>query len=605
MASPIVDRRDLGFLLDEVLAVETLTRRARFAEHSRATFDAVLDTAERLAQAEFAPHNRRSDEEEPHWDGSVVTIIPEVKAALDAFSDAGFMAMRADLEDGGMQLPETIVQAVMAVFMSANIATTAYAMLTQAAANVIGRFAAPEQRAVWLQPMLEGRVFGTMALTEPQAGSSLADIRTTAEAVGDGTWHIAGSKIFISGGEHELSDNIVHLVLARIKGTEERQTPLGVKGISLFLVPKYLPDAQDGRGARNGVALAGLIHKMGYRGTVSTMLNFGEGRPCTGWLVGAPHEGLACMFHMMNEARIAVGLGAAMLGYAGYRHSLDYARTRLQGRPPSAKDPARPPVPLVAHADIRRMLLAQKAYAEGGLALCLVAARLVDEARTAEAADDGRRAALLLDVLIPIVKAWPSDYGIAANQHAIQILGGYGYTRDYPVEQLLRDNRLNPIHEGTNGIQALDLLGRKVRMYGGAAFDALAAAIRETSAAASLHEDLGENGAALDLALDRAVLTTKRLTGASEGDRERVLANASLYLDMLGRVVLGWIWLRQGLAAAARLAEDTAPDARGFYRGKLQSCRWYIRNEVSLVAHQCALLDRLEASAFEMQDDWF
>jgi hypothetical protein len=344
---------------------------------------------------------------------------------------------------------------------------------------------------------------------------------------------------------------------------------------------------------------------MGYRGTVSTMLNFGERQPCTGWLVGAPHEGLACMFHMMNEARIAVGLGAAMLAYAGYRHSLDYARTRLQGRPPSAKDPARPPVPLVAHADIRRMLLTQKAYAEGGLALCLVAARLVDEAKTAEAADDRRRAALLLDVLIPIVKAWPSDYGIAANQHAIQIFGGYGYTRDYPVEQLLRDNRLNPIHEGTNGIQALDLLGRKVRIYGGAAFDALAAAIRETSAAAARHEDLGEAGIALALALDRAVLTTKRLTGASEGDRERMLANASLYLDMLGRVVLGWTWLRQGLAAAARLAHEAASDARDFYRGKLHACRWYMRNEVPLVAHQCALLDELEATAFEMQDEWF
>jgi alkylation response protein AidB-like acyl-CoA dehydrogenase len=605
MASPIVDRRDLGFLLNEVLAVETLTRRTRFAEHSRATFDAVLDTAERLAQAEFVPHNRRSDDEEPRWDGSVVTIIPEVKAALDAFSSAGFIAMRADLEDGGLQLPETVVQAVMAIFMSANIATTAYAMLTQAAANVIARFAAPEQRAIWLRPMLEGRIFGTMALTEPQAGSSLADIRTSATAFGDGTWRLVGSKIFISGGEHELSDNIVHLVLAKIEGTGERPTPAGVKGISLFLVPKYLPDMQGGRDARNGVALAGLIHKMGYRGTVSTMLNFGEGQPCIGWLVGAPHDGLACMFHMMNEARIAVGLGAAMLGYAGYRHSLEYARTRLQGRPPGAKDPARPQVPLMAHADIRRMLLAQKAYAEGGLALCLVAARLVDEVKTAEAEEEKRRSALLLDVLVPIAKAWPSDYGIAANQHAIQIFGGYGYTRDYPVEQLLRDNRLNPIHEGTNGIQALDLLGRKVRIENGAAFGALAAAIRETIAAAARHEALGEDGTALDRALNCAVLTTKRLANASEDERERVLSNASLYLDMLGRVVLGWIWLRQGLAAAARLAEDAPPDARDFYRGKLQACRWYIRNEVSLVDHQCALLDKREATAFEMRDDWF
>jgi alkylation response protein AidB-like acyl-CoA dehydrogenase len=605
MADPIVSRRDLAFLLDEVLAVEALTRRSRFVEHSRETFDAVLDTAERLANAEFTPHNRRSDEEEPRWDGSVVTIIPEVKAALRAFSDAGFMAMRADLADGGMQLPESIVQAVMAVFMSANIATTAYAMLTQAAVNLIARFAAPEQKALWLSPMLEGRVFGTMALTEPQAGSSLADICTTAEPAQDGTWHLAGSKIFISGGDHELGDNIVHLVLAKIKGTAERPTPPGVKGISLFLVPKFLPDANGGRGARNGVALAGLIHKMGYRGTVSTMLNFGEERPCIGWLVGAPHQGLACMFHMMNEARIAVGLGAAMLGYAGYRHSLDYARTRLQGRSPDAKHPARPQVPLVAHADIRRMLLAQKAYAEGGLALCLVAARLVDEAKTAETAEERRRTTLLLDILIPIVKAWPSDYGIAANQHAIQILGGYGYTRDYPVEQLLRDNRLNPIHEGTNGIQALDLLGRKVPMEGGDAFDALTAAIRETIAAAARNEALGDDGTALDRALARAVRTTTKLTNASESDRERGLANATLYLDMLGRVVLGWIWLRQGLAASAGLAGEAVPDTRSFYRGKLQACRWYIRNEVALVDHQCALLDRFEATAFEMQDDWF
>ncbi len=605
MADPIVSRRDLAFLLDEVLAVEALSRRSRFAEHSRETFDAVLDTAERLAEAEFAPHNRRSDEEEPRWDGSRVTIIPEVKAALHAFSEAGFMAMRADLADGGMQLPETIVQAVMAVFMSANIATTAYAMLTQAAANLIAHFAAPEQRAVWLGPMLEGRVFGTMALTEPQAGSSLADIRTTAEPAGDGTWHLTGSKIFISGGDHELSDNIVHLVLAKIKGTAAQPTPPGVRGISLFLVPKFLPGAQGGRGARNGIALAGIIHKMGYRGTVSTMLNFGEGRPCIGWLVGAPHQGLACMFHMMNEARIAVGLGAAMLGYAGYRHSLDYARTRQQGRSSGTKDPARPQVPLVAHADIRRMLLAQKAYAEGGLALCLVAARLVDEAKTAETGEERRRATLLLDILIPIVKAWPSDYGIAANQHAIQILGGYGYTRDYPVEQLLRDNRLNPIHEGTNGIQALDLLGRKVSMEGGAAFDALVAAIHETLAAAAEHQALREDAMALDHALARAIRTTTKLTSASESDRERGLANATLYLDMLGRVVIGWIWLRQAVAASVRLAGGLPSDAGDFYRGKLQACRWYIRNEVALVDHQCARLDAVEATAFEMQDNWF
>ena len=601
----IISRRDLSFLLDDVLSVEALTRRPRFADHNRATFEAVLDTAERLAASEFAPHNRRSDEEEPSWDGKVVTIIPEVKAALDAFSVAGFVAMRADAADGGAQLPETIVQAVMAMFMSANIATSAYPMLTQAAANLVANFAAPEERALWLKPMLDGRVFGTMALTEPQAGSSLADIRTSAEPAGDGTWRLTGSKIFISGGDHELSDNIVHMVLARIKGTQEQPTPSGVKGISLFLVPKYLPDGAGGRGARNGVTLTGLIHKMGYRGTVSTMLSFGEEQPCVGWLVGRPHQGLACMFHMMNEARIAVGLGAAMLGYAGYLHSLDYARTRQQGRPIAAKEPERPPVPIVTHVDVRRMLMAQKAYAEGGLALCLSAARLVDDAKTAPTEEERHRAALLLDILIPIVKAWPSDYGIAANQLAIQIHGGYGYTRDYPVEQLLRDNRLNPIHEGTNGIQAIDLLGRKVRMEGGRAFAALVIAIRETIAATTDHAALGEDRAALGRALDRAVRTTAALTGAPEADRERTLGNATVYLDMLGRVVVGWIWLRQGLAAVVRLDTSAAPAERDFYRGKLQACRWYMRNEVSLVDHQCALLDAGEATAVEMRDAWF
>src|SRR4051812_31414605 len=311
------------------------------------------------------------------------------------------------------------------------------------------------------------------------------------------------------------------------------------------------------------------------------------------------------MFHMMNEARIGVGMGATVLGYTGYLHALEYARTRTQGRPAGAKDPNSPPVPIIEHPDVRRMLLAAKSYAEGGLALGLYCARLVDEEQTAETEEERARAHLLLEMLTPIAKAWPSQWGPVADDLAIQVHGGYGYTRDYPVEQLLRDNRLNPIHEGTNGIQALDLLGRKVRIDGGAAFDMLAAAIRETSTAASSHEDLGESGIALDRALDRAVLTTKMLTSASEGDRERVLANASLYLDMLGRVVLGWIWLRQGLAASARLADDAAPDARDFYRGKLRACRWYIRNEISFVDNQCALLDTLEATAFEMQDEWF
>jgi hypothetical protein len=394
-------------------------------------------------------------------------------------------------------------------------------------------------------------------------------------------------------------------VLAKIKGTPEAPTPPGVKGISLFIVPRYRVGSDGVRGERNGVVLAGLIHKMGYRGTVSTMLNFGEDKPCVGYLVGARHRGLAYMFQMMNEARICVGLGGAMLGYAGYLASLDYARGRTQGRPAGAKDPEQAPVRLVEHADIRRMLLTQKAYVEGALALCLTAARLVDDQKTAESEAERRRAGLLLDILTPVVKAWPAEYCLAANNHAIQILGGYGYTRDYPVEQLLRDNRLNAIHEGTNGIQALDLLGRKVRMENGAAFRLLCAEIRAAIAAAGGDDRLAEEAASLADALDRAEATTETLIAAGTRDAGRALANASTYLDMTGRVVIGWIWLRQALAASAGLGRATVDAERDFYRGKLQAARWFSRTELPQVKTQAAFLASADATAFDMHDEWF
>jgi butyryl-CoA dehydrogenase len=600
MPSTLVNSRDLEFMLYEFLDVEALTQRPRFAEHSRATFDGALATARQLAEKHFAPHNRKSksDENEPRWDGEKVTIIPEVKAALDAFAGAGFMAALADLSDGGMQLPESVAQAAFCHFHAANVATTAYAFLTVAAGNLIAAFGSAEQKALYLPPMRAGRYFGTMVLTEPQAGSSLGDIRTRAEPQPDGSYHLTGSKIFISGGDHEMSENIIHLVLAKIAGA-----PPGVHGISLFLVPKYRVNPDGTRGTRNGVTLAGLIHKLGYRGTTSTMLNFGEGAPCTGHLLGRPHEGLRQMFHMMNEARITVGLGAAMLGYTGYLQSLDYARNRSQGRLPSAKDPLAPPVRLIEHADIRRMLLQQKAYVEGALALCLFAARLVDDERTAPEEGDRERARLLLDLLTPIVKAWPSDFGIAANNLALQVFGGYGYTRDYPIEQLLRDNRLNPIHEGTNGIQAIDLLGRKVRMENGAAFQVLCDAVRDTLAAAESHPTLAGIAVPLASGLEQASTVTRSLTAAIAKDPDRGLANASLYLDMLARVVVGWLWLEQALIAAEALRDGTAE--ADFYRGKLQAARWYARVELTQVAQQAALLGALEATAYEMREPWF
>lgn len=344
----LVPERELFFQLYECLDTEALIQRPRFAEHSRETFAAVLETARKMAEAQFLPHNHVADQQEPTFDGDKVHMIPEVKQAYSAFAEAGFIAARYDFAEGGMQLPETVMTACSAYFMAANPSTTAYPFLTTAAANVIKHCADETLKQRYLEPMLAGQYSGTMALTEPHAGSSLADITTLATLADDGSYRIKGSKLYISGGEHELTDNIVHLVLAKIPGG-----PAGVKGISLFIVPKYRgePDAL----VRNDIALAGLIHKLGYRGTTSTALTFGEHDDCHGYLVGEPHKGLQYMFMMMNEARIGVGFGAAMIGYRGYQYSLEYAKDRLQGGQT-----------IVHYGDVKRMLLAQKAYSEGG-----------------------------------------------------------------------------------------------------------------------------------------------------------------------------------------------------------------------------------------------
>ncbi|WP_439943862.1 acyl-CoA dehydrogenase [Streptomyces sp. BBFR115] len=598
MASLLLSRRDLDFLLYEWLDVESLTARPRFADHSRETFDAALDLSETIATRHFAPHNKKNDAEEPRFDGTRVHIIPEVGKALRVFADAGLIGGAMDAEVGGMQLPGVVADACFAWFQAANVGTAAYPFLTIGNANLLLAHGSPEQIDTYVRPMVEGRFTGTMCLSEPQAGSSLADVRTRAEPAGDGAYRLFGNKVWISGGDHELTENIVHLVLARIPGG-----PPGVKGLSLFIVPKYLVGPDGTSGERNDVVLAGLNHKMGYRGTTNTLLNFGEGgfRPggapgAVGHLVGEPHRGLAYMFHMMNEARIGVGLGATALGYTGYLHALDYARTRPQGRPVTAKDAAAPQVPIIEHADVRRMLLAQKSYVEGALALILYCGRLLDEQRTAETEQERDRARLLLDVLTPIAKSWPSQWCLEANNLAIQVHGGYGYTREYDVEQFYRDNRLNPIHEGTHGIHGLDLLGRKVVADGGAGLGLLAETISATTArAAAAQGELAELGRRLDAALARIVTVTGRLW--ADGDPQTALANASVYLEAVGHTVLAWIWLEQLLAADGRDGD--------FYAGKRQAARYFFRYELPRTTAQFDLLESLDRTTLDMDPDHF
>ncbi|WP_191830688.1 acyl-CoA dehydrogenase [Pseudomonas fluorescens] len=600
MSETLLSARNLAFELYEVLDAEALTQRPRFAEHNRETFDAALNTARTIAEKYFAPHNRKGDEHEPRYENGEALLIPEVKPAVDAFLEAGFLNATRDFEAGGMQLPTLLSQACFAHFQAANAGTTAYPFLTMGAANLIESFGSDEQKRLFLQPMIEGRFFGTMALTEPHAGSSLADIRTRAEPAGDGSYRLRGNKIFISGGDHPLSENIVHMVLAKLP-----DAPPGVKGISLFIVPKFLVNADGSLGPRNDVLLAGLFHKMGWRGTTSTALNFGDNGHCVGYLVGKPHQGLACMFQMMNEARIGVGMGAVMLGYAGYLYSLDYARQRPQGRLPDNKDPATAAVPIIGHSDVKRMLLTQKAYVEGAFDLGLYAARLFDETQSGETEMQRQHAHELLDLLTPIVKSWPSEFCLKANELAIQILGGHGYTREYPVEQYYRDNRLNPIHEGTHGIQSLDLLGRKLAQNGGAGLKQLVRLIAGTCEQARAFASLDHLRTPLEQLQIRLQSVTLGLLGdLAQGQVNLALANSALYLKAFGHCVIGWRWLQQAIHAEQGLALGNPVD-HDFYQGKLQAARYFLTWEVPGCHNELALLEARDDTCLSMRDEWF
>ncbi|WP_276488253.1 acyl-CoA dehydrogenase [Ectopseudomonas mendocina] len=601
MTETLLSSRNLAFELYEVLDAEALTQRPRFADHNRETFDAAISTARGIAEELFAPHNRKNDEHEPQYVDGGAVLIPEVEPALRAFHEAGFLNATRDFEQGGMQLPNLLSQACFAHFQAANIATSSYSMLTMGVANLIEAFGSEEQKSRYLQPIIDGRFFGTMALTEPHAGSSLSDIRTRAEPHADGSYRIKGNKIFISGGDQPISENIVHMVLAKLP-----DAPPGVKGISLFLVPKFHVNDDGSLGARNDVTLAGLFHKMGWRGTTSTALNFGDNGECVGYLVGKPHHGLSYMFQMMNEARIGVGMGAIMLGYAGYLYSLDYARNRPQGRQPDGKDPSSPQISIVEHADVRRMLLTQKAYVEGAFDLGLYAARLFDDTHTLETAEDRTRALELLDLLTPIVKSWPSEFCLKANELAIQVLGGHGYTREYPVEQYYRDNRLNPIHEGTHGIQSLDLLGRKVSQNGGAALKQLLKLINDCCQRASASESLNSLRQPLVQLLARLQAVTLALLGdLMNGKVNQGLANSALYLKVFGHTVIGWRWLEQAIRAEQGLANTDNADEQSFYRGKLQAARYFLTWEVPACHHDLAILEARDDTCLGMQNAWF
>ena len=600
MAVPLLNERDIDFLLYELLDLESILERPRYAEHSREIFDASLRTARTVAEKYFADHYVKGDAHEPVLENGEVKMIAETKVAWQEFTGAGFLAAHQDYEEGGMQMPEVLVRTIMAYINAANIGTAAYPFIAIGVTNLLRAFASLEQKNKYLPLIMDGRSNGTMALTEPGQGSALGDITTTAIPADDGSYRIFGQKMFISCADHNIADNVIHMVLAKIKGA-----PPGVKGISLFIVPKFLVNDDGSPGERNDVVVAGLNHKMGYRNATNAALNFGEKNGAIGYLVGEANKGLNYMFQMMNEARIGVALGAAAIAYQGYNYSLDYARQRPQGRLPSCKDPESPQVMLVEHADVRRMLLSQKAYAEGALAMCLFASAVFEDQHTAADTEQRKRAGLLLDLIIPVVKSWPSKYGCISNDLAIQILGGSGYIREYPVEQLYRDQRLNPIHEGAEAIHGLDLLGRKVSQHGGLGFSIFTEEVRKDVALATAQKVPQALTSPLDSALKKLERTTENLLDQCRQNTDKGLANATVYLDMFGRVVAAWIWLKQATTAQSGLNRGCSQEDVNFYKGKLQAALFYSEWELPAIDALATLLDTGNALPFEMSDDWF
>ena len=595
--SMIVNRRDLDFVLYETLGLDKILESERYADYDRESLDAMLDLCQTIAEDQFLTCASKLDANEPQFVDGKVETISELKDAINAYQEAGLCTSAYDADIGGMQLPWMVDQALNGMFVCANNPAHIYLFLTQGVANMLNVCGSEELKTKYLPNLVKGKWFGTMCLSEPQAGSSLADIRTKAELKSDGSYALSGTKMWISGGEQDITENIIHMVLAKIPGS-----PPGVKGISLFLVPKNRVNNDGSLGGFNNIALAGLNHKMGCRGATNCLLNFGESGESIGYLVGEPNQGLSNMFHMMNEARISVGMSAVMSALGGYLYSLDYARNRPQGRPLVNRNPEHAQVMISEHADIKRMLMTQKAFVEGAQTLMYFCAELIDTTKITNDHAANQRRDLLLDLLTPICKSWPSEFCLEANKLAIQVLGGYGYTREYPVERLYRDNRLNHIHEGTWGIQGIDILGRKVRMQNGVAVAILREEMEATIDLATGHSELASFCDQLE---EYLTLTEDTIFAVGQAeDPSLALANATIFLDAMGHLVIAWMWLKQAVAAVeGKQKGNKADDA--FYDGKVAAMRFFFRYELPKIKPNLTLVGGLDATCYDLTADQF
>ena len=574
VAAKFVSERNIKFLLYEVFDVESLTKYEYYKEHNRKMFDMVLKAAVKLGKDLLFPIFEEMDRRQPELLNGEVKVHPSVKTIMKEFGEGGWISSRVPFDRDGEQLPSLVADVCEFIFAAANYSANTYPGLTFGASHLIESFGSKELYDTYVPRMRAGEWQGTMALTEPEAGSSLADITTMAEPTDKGYYSIKGQKIFISAGDHDGVDNVIHLMLAKIVGAQA-----GVKGISLFVVPKKRID-DNGNLAPNDVVTAGVFHKLGYRGCPIVQLIMGDKNDCRGWLVGEPHNGLKYMFQMMNEARIGVGMGATAMATAAYYASLEYAKSRIQGRKMGQKDLNLPPVPIIEHADVKRMLLFQRAVIEGALALIMQCSKYVDFQKIL--GQEGKeKYHLLLEILTPIAKSYPSEMGVHAISQGLQCLGGSGYCDDYPLEQYYRDCRIHPIHEGTTGIQGMDLLGRKAIMNNGRAFKLFISEMQETITAAGEYKALDKYAAELNQALTKLQEVTHHLISiAQQQGPEAFLADATLYLELFSHVTIGWQWLLQGIAVQKAVDGGTTKKDVNFYQGKMFTLRYFFAYEL-------------------------
>ena len=616
MANLLVDERDVKFVLYEQLDIEQLSNTAKYAEYSKEMYDMVLEQAWKLAENEMFPANRKGDQEGCVWENGEVKVPESYHQVYQMYRQGGWLPIAEDIEAGGQGFPVVVGLAAVEAFGAANLSLFLFPGLTHGAARLLEVYGTEEQQRAYMDKLYSAEWCGTMCLTEPQAGSDVGALRTKATRNGDGTYSISGTKIFISCGDHDLTENIVHMVLARVEGA-----PPGTKGISLFIVPKLR--MENGELVDNDVICGGIEHKLGIHGTPTCVLNFGENSNCTGYLLAEENQGMPIMFQMMNESRLFVGMQGQSHASTAYLHALKFARERAQGPEVSRlKDPTAPKVSIINHPDVRRMLMFMKSVSEGLRGLLYYIGFCEDMVRSAENDEEREKYQDYIDILIPVCKAYGSDMGFRVCETAIQVHGGYGYCQEYPVEQFLRDCKIASIYEGTNGIQALDLVGRKLVIKRGQLFKRLIGETEEFLGWARKNFELRELVATFEAARDQLIQVTKYfgLKGMT-ADYVEPLLYATPYLELFGDVAMGLMLLWQALIAQRRLQEiyldAGAEDAESqrqilatnrsaaFYRGKVASAEFFITNILTLAKGKARAIMSGQRAAVDIPEEAF